>query len=75
MKKLFLILIVVMSFTMIYSSVEAQCSICSKSVMQMGDKPAQGFNSGIIYLMCIPFAAIGVVGFKWWKSVKKEEDI
>ncbi|HWH62178.1 MAG TPA: hypothetical protein VNS50_02855 [Ginsengibacter sp.] len=46
----------------------AQCSICAKSVQQMGSKPAQGFNSGIIYLMIIPYAAIGIIGYKWWKS-------
>jgi hypothetical protein len=47
---------------------KAQCSICSKSVQQMGDKPAQGFNSGIIYLMLVPYAVIGVIGYKWWKG-------
>jgi len=34
----------------------------------MGKGPAQGFNTGIIYLMLIPYAAIGVVGYRWWKS-------
>jgi len=46
----------------------AQCSICAKSVQQMGTKPAQGFNSGIIYLMIVPYAAIGIIGYKWWKN-------
>ena len=70
MKKLLFISILVIGFTMIHFAADAQCSICNKTVMQMGSKPAQGFNSGILYLMFIPFAAIGVVGFKWWKSVK-----
>jgi hypothetical protein len=47
---------------------KAQCSICAKSVQQMGEKPARGFNSGIIYLMLIPYATVGVIGYKWWKS-------
>jgi hypothetical protein len=47
---------------------DAQCSICSKSVQQMGDKPARGFNTGIIYMMLVPYLAIGVVGYKWWKG-------
>jgi hypothetical protein len=46
----------------------AQCSICAKSVQQMGAKPAEGFNSGIIYLMMVPYAAIGIIGYKWWKN-------
>lgn len=36
--------------------------------MQMGTKPAEGFNQGIIYLMIVPYIAIGVVGYKWWKN-------
>jgi hypothetical protein len=68
MKKLFLILIFIGCFTTINFNVNAQCSICSKTVSQMGKKPAEGFNTGIIYLMLIPYATIGVIGYKWWKS-------
>jgi hypothetical protein len=69
MKKGILILFLIGNFTFINNnSVEAQCSICAKSVQQMGDKPARGFNAGIIYIMIIPYIAIGVVGYKWWKS-------
>lgn len=73
MKKLLLALLFIGCFAMINTTVEAQCSICNKTVMQMGAKPAQGFNSGILYLMFIPFAAIGVVGYKWWKSQQERE--
>ena len=69
MKKVFIILFVAMFLLFTVSqSGWAQCSICAKSVQQMGNKPAQGFNSGIIYLMMIPYAAIGVIGYRWWKS-------
>lgn len=40
--------------------------------MQMGTKPAEGFNSGIVYLMVIPYVAIGIVSYKWWKNEKKK---
>jgi len=62
-----LLSVFILSFLFTQTSL-AQCSICSKTVMQMGAKPAQGFNSGIIYLMLVPYAAIGVIGYKWWKS-------
>ena len=68
MKKLLLILFIMGCFLLINSSAGAQCSICNKTVQQMGKGPAQGFNTGIIYLMLIPYAAIGVLGYKWWKS-------
>jgi hypothetical protein len=69
MKKIFLILFLIGCFNVIiYNSTRAQCSICAKSVQQMGEKPARGFNSGIIYLMLVPYAVIGVIGYKWWKG-------
>ena len=46
----------------------AQCSICAKTTLQMGEKPAKGFNSAIIYLMLAPFAIAGFVGYRWWKG-------
>jgi hypothetical protein len=50
------------------NDVSAQCSICTKTAQQLGHKPAQGLNSGIIYLMIAPLAIIGVVAFRWWKG-------
>ena len=51
----------------------AQCSICTKTAQQMGEKPAQGLNSGILYLMVMPFALVGFIGFRWWKNNKEVE--
>ena len=70
MKKV-LILFSIIFFTAFFANdLFAQCSICSKTVMQMGTKPAEGFNTGIIYLMAIPYLAVGVIGYKWYKSNK-----
>lgn len=54
---------------------DAQCSICAKTVAQMGTKPAEGFNSGIIYLMIIPYLAIGFVSYKWWQNEKRKSEV
>jgi len=70
MKKLFLILVLTFQFSLFVSNAEAQCSICAKTTQQMGEKPAKGFNSGIIYLMLTPFAIVGVVGYRYWKNNK-----
>jgi hypothetical protein len=71
MKKLFLILLFTFFVSRFTSNiVNAQCSICAKTTQQMGEKPAKGFNSGIIYLMLTPFAIVGFVGYKWWKNNK-----
>lgn len=66
-----IILFLLVSFSAITHSVSAQgCSICSKTVMQQGEKPARGMNSGIIYLMLTPFLVVGYVGYRWYKNEK-----
>ncbi len=52
-------------------SVQAQCSICTKTASQLGEKPARGLNAGILYLMFTPLAIAGFVGFRWWKREKE----
>jgi hypothetical protein len=48
----------------------AQCSICTKTAQQLGEKPAKGMNSGILYLAFTPFAIVGYIGYRWWKNNK-----
>ena len=68
MKKLLIIIFLAGCVLINCPTAQSQCSICNKTVMQMGTKPAEGFNTGIIYLMIIPYIAIGFVGYRWWKS-------
>ncbi|HVZ24833.1 MAG TPA: hypothetical protein VG842_02200 [Sediminibacterium sp.] len=55
----------------------AQCSICTKTASQLGAGPAEGLNSGILYLAAFPFAIMGYVGWRWWQNekqvIKKEQ--
>jgi hypothetical protein len=51
----------------------AQCSMCTKTAQQLGEKPAQGLNSGILYLMFAPFVIVGFIAFRWWKNNKEVE--
>ena len=48
--------------------------MCTKTAQQLGEKPALGLNNGIIYLMLSPFAIVGFIGYRWWKSNKQAED-
>jgi hypothetical protein len=54
---------------------EAQCSMCTKTAQQLGEKPAQGLNSGILYLMLTPFAIMGVIAYRWWKNEKEKSTV
>ena len=46
----------------------AQCSICTKTAQQLGEKPAKGLNAGIIYLASAPFLLAGYIFYRWKKS-------
>jgi large-conductance mechanosensitive channel len=49
----------------------AQCSVCTRTAQQMGEKPAQALNSGILYLMLIPFFIMAFIGFMAYKNNKQ----
>ncbi len=71
MKKLFFIPLFVLLFSLIAIRSSAQCSICTKTTQQLGEKPAKGLNSGILYLAFAPFAIAAYVGYRWWKTNKE----
>ncbi len=64
------IIILILSLILYVHSASAQCSVCTKTASQMGEKPAKGLNSGILYLMAAPFAIVGFIGYRWWKGNK-----
>jgi len=66
--KRFILLTVLLVTT---ASLDAQCSICTKTASQMGEDAGKGFNLGVIYLAAMPFTIIGYIAFKWWKNEKQ----
>ena len=73
--KYFLNILFLLVFALFFAAtVQAQCSICAKTALQMGEKPAQGMNTAILYLMLAPFAIVGFIGYRWWKGNKHTPD-
>ncbi|TMI95965.1 MAG: hypothetical protein E6H06_05315 [Bacteroidetes bacterium] len=68
MKRVFFIAAFIILFSFFALPASAQCSICTKTTQQMGEKPARGLNSGILYLAFTPFAIAAYVGYRWWKN-------
>ncbi|HWR32161.1 MAG TPA: hypothetical protein VN451_01440 [Chitinophagaceae bacterium] len=71
MKKCGLILLLVICYSLFPIDSFAQCSICTKTAQQLGEGPAKGMNSGILYLAFAPFAIVGFISYRWWKNHKK----
>jgi hypothetical protein len=72
MKKVrWIVFFLLLTFAATLNSAQAQCSICTKTAGQLGEKGARGLNSGIIYLMLAPFTIVGYIGFRWWRAEKQ----
>ena len=73
MKRVHYLIVLIFSAASLVQVASAQCSICTKTAQQLGEGPAQGLNSGIMYLMFTPFIIVGVIGYRWWKINKDAE--
>lgn len=69
MKKFVLLLLVVV-LTTVAVPVFAQCSVCTRTAQQMGEKGARGLNAGILYLAFTPLALVGGIGLWWWRKTQ-----
>jgi hypothetical protein len=69
MKKIIIVILFIFS-AMVLNQATAQCSICTRTAQQLGEKPAKGLNAGILYLMITPFALVTYIGYRWWKDNK-----
>ncbi len=69
--------ILIIILTMGDASSYAQCAMCRATLennFSNGDAGiAAGINTGIIYLLLLPYLAILVVGYFWYKTSKNEK--
>jgi hypothetical protein len=74
MKK-FCVLVTFLLFLLVIdkTTVSAQCSICTRTAQQLGERPARALNRGIIYLAVTPLVLFGIIGYRWWKSEQHHE--
>lgn len=70
MKKVWLALVFVLVILFSPES-RSQCSICTKTAQQLGEKTGRGLNAGILYLAAAPLLIVGFIGYRWWKSNKE----
>ncbi len=52
--------------------VDAQCAMCRSTLENNYSNGsagiASGINTGILYLLSMPYLAIGILGYLWYKS-------
>lgn len=73
-KLLFILFLFTLTFA-IYPQAKAQCSMCSISADQgtkNGNTQGKGLNSGIIYLLVIPYLLMTGIGVLWYRNYRKK---
>lgn len=50
------------------------CKIAAESNLENGGSAGKGLNTGILYMLTLPYLLISVIGFIWYKNRKTEED-
>jgi hypothetical protein len=74
-QKFFLLVFVfALLLTLVSVDSKAQCSICTRTAQQLGEKPARGLNAGILYLAFTPLLLIGFIGYKFYRKYNTKED-
>ena len=63
-----MVLLVMFGCTLFAVNSFGQCSICTRTAQQLGEKPAKSLNAGILYLAFAPFAIGGYIYYRWRKS-------
>jgi hypothetical protein len=74
-KRLLFVLFLFAASILVSPSVKAQCSMCTISAEQgtkNGNTQGKGLNSGIVYLLAIPYILIAGIGVLWYKNYRKK---
>ncbi len=51
--------------------VQAQCPMCrmsAESNLKNGGTEGKGLNTGILYLLALPYLMVGTIGYVWWRN-------
>ncbi len=74
MKKLLLIVLLASLFgplTLVPYTAQAQCVMCKTQVeaarQEREDYDVSGLNTGILYMMTVPYLLMGAVGYFWYR--------
>ncbi|MDQ8004630.1 MAG: hypothetical protein REI64_07490 [Pedobacter sp.] len=76
MKKVLAILLFFLMLIVAQPNANAQCAMCTVNAEQgvkNGNTQSKGLNSGVLYLLAIPFLLAGGVGVLWYTSYRKKD--
>jgi hypothetical protein len=57
------------------TDVGAQCPMCKMSAesnLKSGGTAGKGLNTGILFMLSMPYLLVGGIGYIWWKNRRSE---
>lgn len=74
--------IITLSFLLFLASpnmeINAQCPMCkigAESNLKNGGAAGKGLNTGILFMLSMPYLIVGSIGYMWWRNRNKGEVI
>lgn len=79
--KLFFAGLLMLTLSLVTTQAYSQCAMCRATVesnvgtgsTDSDSQVGSGLNTGILYLMLIPYILVGTVGLLWYKSNQKKK--
>ena len=71
------IIIIITSGLFIQTESVAQCPMCkisAESNLKNGGTAGKGLNSGILYMLALPYTLVGTIGFIWWRNNRRKQE-
>ena len=79
MKHIFVFTLVLLGTGLfLHFDASAQCAMCKATLeanAANSSKYGVGLNTGILYLMCIPYIAASVLGYLWYRNAKLKKSL
>jgi len=69
--------LVIIVLTFVAQDVVAQCPMCRLSAetnLENGGTAGRGLNTGILYLLSMPYLVVGTIAFLWIRNRRKHRD-
>ena len=70
----FVFVFIVLSAISVINTANAQCAMCSVNAEQSvknGNSQGKGLNTGILYLLAIPYVLLTGIGVLWYMKFRK----
>lgn len=61
-------------FLVLPADLQAQCPMCrmsAESNLKNGGTEGLGLNTGILYMLAMPYMLVAAIGFWWWRNRKR----